>query len=190
MGPVPGQVTVALALALLPAMIVGLGICTAAGVQDLDDTGMLIYVAALAACTGLLWLGCRVRFGPDGLVVWRWWLRRRIPWTAVAHCEFYAERAPVGESSGAGRLEWLGLRLRDGRRVGLLPIMGGLLAPGHAGTAIGRRTERMMATALSQLHARGVTSEGGVALADLSTVTALWARAGIHPQPPSAQRHG
>ena len=63
------------------------------------------------------------------------WRRRRIPWTAVAHLEIFKERGPAGESNNSGALEWLGVRLRDGRRVGLLPILGGL--SGHASTPLG-----------------------------------------------------
>jgi hypothetical protein len=183
-GPVPGQVTVALAAAILPAGAIALGICAVAGIHDLNDRGVLIYVGVLTALSLLLWLGCRARFGPDDLVVWRWWLRRRILWTAVTGCEFFTERAPVGESGSSGSLQWLGLRLRDGRRVGLLPILGGLLTPGSASTPIGRRTERLMATALAQLHTHGVTGPGGSSLEDLSAVQALWQRCGVRPAVP------
>ena len=174
-GPAPGQVIVALAVAIFPGAALALGICAAAGIDDLDNEGFAVFVGVVAILTALFWLGCRVRFTADELVVRRMWRRRRIPWLAVAHCEFFKESGPAGESNDSGALEWLSVRLRDGRRVGLLPILGGLSEHGAASTPLGRRTERLMATALGELHARGVTI-GGASLADLAAVRALWAR--------------
>ena len=176
-GPAPGQAIVALAVAIFPGAAIAFGLCAALGIQDLDNEGFAVYVGVLAALTLALWLGCRVRFTPDELIVRRMWWPRRIPWAAVAGCEFSKEAAPAGESNQSGALEWLSVRTRDGRRVGLLPILGGLIEPGGASTPLGRRTERLMATALAELHARGVTI-GGASLADLSAARSLWERAG------------
>jgi hypothetical protein len=173
--PAPGQAIVALAVAIVPGAAIAFGICAAAGIDDLENEGFAVYLGVVTVLTVLLWLGCRVRFTPDELVVRRMWHRRRIPWPAVASCEFFTESGPAGESNDGGALEWLSVRLRDGRRVGLLPILGGLSDHGAASTPLGRRTERLVATALAELHARGVTS-GGVSLADLPAVRALWAR--------------
>jgi hypothetical protein len=175
-GPAPGQAIAALAVAIFPGAAIAFGICAAAGIDDLANEGFAVYIGVVAALTAALWLGCRVRFTPDELVVRRMWLPRRIPWGDVERCEFWEEPGPVGEGNDGTGLQWLRVHTRDGRDVRLLPILGGVGERGPS-TPIGRHTERLMATALAELHARGVTN-GGVPLAELPAVRALWARTG------------
>jgi hypothetical protein len=175
-GAPPGLLTVALALALVPGLFIAVAICAAAGIRDLDNAGFAVYLGSVTVVTIVLLLGCRVRFAGDGILVRRFWWPRRVAWPDVAHAEFYDERAAIGEDSAQ---EWLAVRLTDGRRVGLLPIFGGLRSDVTARTRVGRRTERLMATALTQLHEHGVPGEGGVDLAELPAVRRLWARGSV-----------
>lgn len=175
-----------LAVALVPGVLIALGICAAADIRDLDNAGFAVYVCTLTAVTVLLWLGSGVRFTADAVVVQRMWLlRRRIPWSDVSRCEFIPEAAPASESNSAGGLVWLSLHLRDGKSVGLVPIHGGPLSGGRASTPLGRRTERLVAIALAQLHLRGVKiwdgTTGLVSLADVPAVRYQWARFGLDP---------
>jgi hypothetical protein len=184
-GPVPGQALLPLGLAVLPGGAIAFAICRAAGIDDLGNEGFAIYVGVVAALTLLLWLGCRVRFERDELVVRRMWIRRRIPWSAVVACEFVAEPGPAGESNDDGALDWLSVRRSDrtGRAVGLLPILG-FGEHGRAHTLVGRRTERLVARALAELHARGVpivSEHRKIPLTAAPAVRALWRRTGFEP---------
>jgi hypothetical protein len=47
-GPAPGQVIVALTVAIFPGAAIAIGICVAAGIRDLDNAGFAVFVGVVA----------------------------------------------------------------------------------------------------------------------------------------------